>query len=175
MTTTSALEASEGGPAPTALLATTLKVYEVPPVRSERLQLRLVPSLLQLLPPGVAVAVYEMIIDPPSLDGGAHEIVTRPPLSTPLTAVGAPGRTGAILGESACAPSVPATKVVEKKHSTSVTALNSLDVMEYPCAICSTYCLKEKMDQRYDQLGPPAKTRECVEWRGEIPVESPAT
>ena len=50
-----ALEADDAGPAPAALVATTLKVYAVPLVRPEKTQL--VAVEVHVAPPGEAVTV----------------------------------------------------------------------------------------------------------------------
>jgi hypothetical protein len=59
-------------PVPAAFTATTVTLYVDPAVRFKKSQY--VPVLVQVIPePGVAVAMYEVIVDPPSETGAAHE------------------------------------------------------------------------------------------------------
>src|SRR5512146_3144373 len=82
----------EAGLVPTALVAVTVTAYVVPFTSPLMLQ----PSWLvvQLAPPGEAVAVYAVIAEPPLLDGAFHAapIVPSPAVSDVRT--GAPGAVG---------------------------------------------------------------------------------
>jgi hypothetical protein len=70
------------GPAPTALVAVTVKVYLVPLVSPVKVALRAVPGTVRLLPPGVAVMVYPVIGDPPSSVGAVQVTVAKPSLAS---------------------------------------------------------------------------------------------
>src|SRR3954469_15773478 len=63
----------EAGPVPTALVAVTVNVYDVPfasPVTT--CVMAVVPALLSTPPAGLATTVYPVIGDPPSLAGGEN-------------------------------------------------------------------------------------------------------
>jgi hypothetical protein len=48
---------------------------------------------MQVRPPGDDVAVYDVMVEPPLVDGATHDTVTVVPLATPVTPVGGPGAT----------------------------------------------------------------------------------
>lgn len=85
------------GPAPTPLVACTVKKYVVRRARFRTTQLRPVPVAVHV-PTTVlltslvnARTVYCVIADPPSEVGGVQLICMRPPPGTPPVIVGAPG------------------------------------------------------------------------------------
>ena len=82
-------DASDRGPVPTAFVATTLKVYDVAPLRPSTTQENL--ALEQLWPPGWALTSYVAIGLPPSEAGGSQVIVALPLAATPRTESGAVG------------------------------------------------------------------------------------
>ena len=92
------LDGSDSGPSPTELVAWTVKVYSVPLVS---------PDTVQLVPPltghgrgprpcSVSVTAYPVIERPPLSDGADQEISAEALPAVALTAVGAPGTAGAV-------------------------------------------------------------------------------
>jgi hypothetical protein len=78
---------------PMALVAVTANVYAVPGCKPSKLK---VPSVacvnVLLIPPGVEVAVYEVIAEPPSEAGAAKlTVALRLPVEVATTEVGALG------------------------------------------------------------------------------------
>lgn len=59
--------------------------------------MQLVEVVVQVRPPGVEVAVYPVIVEPPELAGAAHETTAEPSPAVALTLVGAPGTVLGIL------------------------------------------------------------------------------
>src|SRR5207253_4443256 len=90
------LEASEGALLPTALLATTVKVYAVPLVRP--VSVADVPVTVALAPVGLEVTVYEVMALPPSLTGAVQETVAEALPAVAEAAVGAPGTVAGAFG-----------------------------------------------------------------------------
>jgi hypothetical protein len=84
------LDAALEEPTPDAFVAVTVKVYAVPFVSP--VTVHDVVAVVQVAPPGEAVAVYEVIAFPPFDAGAVHDSGTWPfcPLVA-VTAVGAPG------------------------------------------------------------------------------------
>lgn len=76
----------DGNESPTAFVATTVIMYVTPFVRPEIVQLVL--TAVQSLPPGVAVARYPVIAEPPSDVGAFHEIKASPSPRIAVTPVG---------------------------------------------------------------------------------------
>lgn len=90
-------EAGEGGLLPTALVATTLKMYVWPlvnPPAGPNTVHAIEVVVVQVWVPGVDVTVYEMTGDPPSLLGAVHDTSTLVPATTADRTVGAPGTFG---------------------------------------------------------------------------------
>jgi hypothetical protein len=89
--TVTELLAADGDELPTAFVATTENVYAVPAVMP--LAVQDVPVGGQLTPAGDERTVYEVIGEPPSLAGAAHETVTLDPTCVAAIAVGTAGTT----------------------------------------------------------------------------------
>ena len=87
-------EAADGAPVPTLFAAVTTNVYAVPLVKPLTTT-DVAPEIVAVAPPGVAVAVYEVIGEPPLFEGATHDTVAAPFPATAVTAVGAPGTVGA--------------------------------------------------------------------------------
>ena len=66
--------ADDADPVPLALVALTVKVYVEPAVRPE-VMVQEVPDPVQVAPPGLAVAVYVVMAEPPVL-AGALQLTT---------------------------------------------------------------------------------------------------
>lgn len=90
VTAEDAVDVSDG---PEELVALTVNVYAVPFVRLVTVQL--VPEVLQVNPPGLEVAVYEVMIAPPLLAGAVHDTVASAAPAEAVTEVGAPGTAAA--------------------------------------------------------------------------------
>lgn len=85
-------DAADAAPVPFAFDAVTVNVCAVPAVRPVTVQDVAVAGLgAQVAPPGDAVAVYDVMADPPLSLGAVQETVTWPCPAIPLTDVGAPG------------------------------------------------------------------------------------
>ena len=82
-------EASDGVPAPTALVALTVYVYATPFVKPVTVIGEDVP--VAVIPPGEAVTVYPVIADPPVFVGAVKLTVALPLLPLAEILVGAPG------------------------------------------------------------------------------------
>jgi hypothetical protein len=82
-------------PAPAVLLAVTVKVYETPALNPEMVIGLEAPEAVML--PGLDVTVYEVIADPPLLDGvvNATDAFNIPAVAVPIT--GADGTTAVIV------------------------------------------------------------------------------
>jgi hypothetical protein len=104
------LEAADAGPGPTALVAVTVKVYDVPFVRPDTVIGLAVP--VPVILPGVEVTVYKVIAVPP-FDAGAVKLTVASKLpAVAATPVGAPGTvTGIMLFDAADAGPVPTALV----------------------------------------------------------------
>jgi hypothetical protein len=76
-----------------ALVAVTAKVYAVPGCRPSKVKVPPVACVnVLLIPPGVEVAVYEVISEPPSEAGAAKlTVALRLPVAVATTEVGEPG------------------------------------------------------------------------------------
>jgi hypothetical protein len=94
-----ALEVSEGAPVPTAFVAVTVNLYEVPLVRPVTVIGVVAPVPVKL--PGCEVTVYEVIGLPPLLPGAAKETeaCALPPVA--VAAVGASGTVAGVTAEEA--------------------------------------------------------------------------
>jgi anti-sigma factor ChrR (cupin superfamily) len=80
---------AEAGPAPLAFVAVTVTVYAVPlvsPVIVQGLD-----ADVQVNPPGLVVAVYWVIVDPPVEAGAVHDTASWVLPGVRATPVGAPG------------------------------------------------------------------------------------
>jgi len=86
-----AAEGAEAGPVPAALLAWTVKVYEVPLVRPATTALVLAPFTVAVRPPGLEVTVYDETGLKPVASGGVQLTVAAASPSIAVTAVGASG------------------------------------------------------------------------------------
>ena len=84
--------ADEAADVPIMLVAVTVKVYDVPLVRP--LIVQLVDAVVQVNPPGVLVAVYEVTTEPPLLDGATQVTVALVEAAVAVAEVGAPGTVG---------------------------------------------------------------------------------
>lgn len=92
-------------PVPAALTATTVTAYVVPAVKPKKSQY--VPVLVQVTPvPGVAVAKYEVIEEPPSESGAVQLTLMVPAPGVNVTWI---GLEGTVLGVTL--PEVPASEV----------------------------------------------------------------
>jgi hypothetical protein len=101
---------ADAGPVPTALVAVTEHVYAVPLASPVTVIGEAVPDAVN--PPGLHVAVYEVMGDPPSLAGAMNAIAAcmLPAVAVPI--VGAPGTVaGVTLPEAADAGPVPSAFV----------------------------------------------------------------
>ena len=92
------LEGADGPLVPTAFVAVTVKVYEVPFVRP--LTVQPVPAVEQVKPPGDEVAVYPVMGLPPSLPADQLTFAVVSP-AVALTEVGAPGAVAGVPGMTA--------------------------------------------------------------------------
>jgi hypothetical protein len=88
-----AVEGSDAAPVPTALVAVTVKVYDVPLVRPLTVQ-DVAPVVVQVLLPGDEVTVYPVMALPPSLAGAVHDTEAEAFPGVADTPVGAPGAVG---------------------------------------------------------------------------------
>src|SRR5512134_561041 len=85
-----ALRTLEAAPEPASFVARTVNVYAVPFVRPVTVH-DVAPPVEHVAPPGLAVAVYDVITLPP-LDAGADQLRATWPLpGVALVSVGAPG------------------------------------------------------------------------------------
>lgn len=92
------LEALEAAEVPAELVAVTVNVYEVPAVKPV---IEIVPlpacEIDPVIPPGVEVAIYEVIVAPPSEAGAVKEtFAVVAPVDVAVTEVGA---SGAVVGD----------------------------------------------------------------------------
>lgn len=85
-----AAEAVLAGPVPIALVAVTVKVYEVPLVRPDTVH-PVAPVVVQVCDPGDEVTVYPVMGEPPLEAGAVQETDTEEFAGAPTTPVGAPG------------------------------------------------------------------------------------
>jgi hypothetical protein len=103
-------DAAEGGPAPNAFVAVTVKVYEVPFARPVTVSDG--PGPVAVNPPGFESAVYDVIGEPP-FDAGAVNVTVAcalPAVAVPMT--GAPGTVpGVTLLDGADSTLLPAALV----------------------------------------------------------------
>ena len=95
----------DGAPVPIALAAVTVKLYEVPFVSPVIVQPRVV--VVQVAPPGLAVAVYPVIGLPPVDDGALHARATWPLPEVGVRPVGAPGTVAGVADTGDDAGPVP--------------------------------------------------------------------
>lgn len=84
-------EDADGGPLPAGLVAVTVKLYAVPGASPLIVAVTDVPGTVRVAPPGDAVMIYEVIVDPPVDDGGVHVSVASFVPAMAVTPVGAPG------------------------------------------------------------------------------------
>ncbi|MCL5948241.1 MAG: hypothetical protein M1420_03650 [Actinobacteria bacterium] len=84
-------EDADGGPLPAELVAVTVKLYAVPGASPLIVAVTDVPGTVRVVPPGDAVMVYEVIVDPPVDDGGVQVSVASFVPAVAVTPVGAPG------------------------------------------------------------------------------------
>src|SRR5689334_11689887 len=84
-------DGSDGGPSPTAFVATTVNVYAVPFVRPFTCALVAAPSTSTVTPSGADVIAYPVIGEPPSLAGADHITVALESAAIATTLVGAAG------------------------------------------------------------------------------------
>lgn len=130
------LEAAEADPAPTALVAVTVKVYAVPLVSP--VTVRGLDAPVAVLPSGLEATVYEMIAKPP-LDAGAAKLTVAAVL--PATAdpiVGAPGTAaGTTLLEAVEGDPVPTAFVAVTANEYTVPFVNPVTVngLDAPVAV----------------------------------------
>src|SRR3954447_856978 len=89
-----AFDDAENALLPTLFFACTWKVY-LPGARPEIDALVADPETVTVLPPGDAFTVYDVIAEPPLLDGAFHVTLIALPFGAALTFVGAPGATSA--------------------------------------------------------------------------------
>lgn len=82
-------EADEAAPVPALLVAVTLKVYACPLVSPLTMSGLALPVTAR--PPGDAVAVYELMLRPPVLEGAVKETVTLRFAPATEVIAGAPG------------------------------------------------------------------------------------
>ena len=97
---------AEGGPVPMALVAATVKVCAMSLVRPVTVH-DTSTAVAQVAPPGDAVTVYVVMVDPPSAAGGVHVTVAAvlPAMaSAPVGASGAVATTGADAADAAPVP-----------------------------------------------------------------------
>ena len=90
-----AITGDDDAPEPATFAAITVKVYEVPSLSPETVQVS-APLVVQLPPPGLALTTYPVMVAPPSLDGAFHDTVTAPGLGVAVTVSGAPGTVRAL-------------------------------------------------------------------------------
>ena len=103
-------DGADAGPAPTALVAETVKVYAVPLARPPTVIGEAGP--LAVRPPGDEVTVYDVIGVPPLEAGGVNATVACALPAVATTLVGAPGNAaGVTLFEGAEAGPVPTALV----------------------------------------------------------------
>jgi hypothetical protein len=99
------------GPVPAELVAVTVMIYVEPLFSAESMQVK-APVVVQMDPPGVAVAVYPVMTAPPLENGAVHDTTTLalPGVAiTPVGALGAP--TGVTAFEETEAALLPAALV----------------------------------------------------------------
>ena len=95
------------GPVPAELVAVTVTRYVVPLFKVESTQVK-APVVVQMAPPGLAVAVYPVMVKPPLENGTAHETTIWALPGVAVRPVGAVGRpTGMTALEGAEAGPVP--------------------------------------------------------------------
>jgi len=94
---------------PSAFVAVTANVYDVPLVSAATLQVS-APVVPHVFEPGVDVTVYAVIAEPPSLAGATHTTDTDVLPGVPTTPVGVPGMVAGVIGVDRLeAPLVPTT------------------------------------------------------------------
>jgi hypothetical protein len=125
-------EAEDAALLPMLLVANTVKVYGVPLVRLDTTQFVVAPfGVVQVAPPGEAVAVYETSGSPPSATDAVQLTVTWPLPATPDTEVGALGtveaESGVTPADATDAGPVPAAlvAVTVKVYSTPLVRLDT--------------------------------------------------
>jgi len=105
-------EAAEAGPAPSAFTALTVNVYAVPRVSPPTGIVLHGASHVPIAPPGEAVALNDVMGDPPSLAGGVKVTTARLPTGLAVPMPGAPGTlAGVTLFDAADGSPVPAALV----------------------------------------------------------------
>lgn len=103
--------ADDAAEVPAALVAVTVNVYEVPLVRPVTVA-AVAPVVVAVCPPGAAVTVYPVMVEPPLLAGAVHVTAAWVFLGVAVTAVGAPGTVFGVTAELAAdAAEVPAALV----------------------------------------------------------------
>ena len=93
-----AVDAFDDAPSPTELVAETVNVKEVPLTSVVKVAVRVWPLTVTIWPPGLAVTVYAVIVDPP-VDAGALQVTVACVL--PAVAVRLVGAPGTVIGVTA--------------------------------------------------------------------------
>jgi hypothetical protein len=78
------------GPVPDELVAVTVMIYVEPLFTPVTVQVK-APVVVQMAPPGVAVAEYPVMVKPPLVNGAVHDITTWALPGVAMTPVGALG------------------------------------------------------------------------------------
>ena len=123
--------AVEALPEPTRLVATTEQDQAVPLVRPLILSGLVLPVALRFVVPAVQVAVYPVIVAPPSLDGAAKTMLALPSPAVALTPVGVPGTVaelpvaGALVAAPAPLLLPPPPQAVSRQAVSSIVWISS--------------------------------------------------
>jgi hypothetical protein len=129
-----AADGVESGPVPTALIAATLKVYEVPfvnPVTVYEVDADPVDTGACATPPTYGVTRYPVIAEPPFEDGADHDSTTERFPADPTTADGAPGIVpGVTAADGAESGPVPTALLAATRNVYAVPLVNPVTVYE---------------------------------------------
>jgi len=129
--------AADALPVPLMFVAVTVNVYEVPLVRPLTVQVS-TPNAVQNAFPGLAVTVYRVIAERPSLAGAFHETTALLAPNVATTAVGASGtvvRTTVTESEAALVPALLTATTVKSKTLRPLTVTVHVVVVEVQVAV----------------------------------------
>jgi hypothetical protein len=149
-------EAAEAGPAPSALVAFTVKVYAVPFASPATVIDVHGAAHVPVMPLGEEVAVYDVIAEPPSLAGAVKVTIAcaLPRVAVPI--VGAPGTVaGVTLFDAADAGPAPTALVAFTVNVYAVPFASPVTVMEVHGAVHDPVMAEGEEVAVYDVIAEP--------------------
>lgn len=160
---------------PMALVANTVKVYEVPLLNPGTVTDNAAPDTVAVCPPGAAMAVYDVIGEPPD-DGAVHD-TTADPLAgdadtLPGTPGTAPGTTALVGADGGLEPMVLVATTVKVYGVPLVSPVTVTAV-----AVCDvTVAVPAGGDDVavYDRIGDPPSEAGSTHWTVACPLDGAA-